>query len=400
MEPTAENAPGSDTVRGWFPRMEEETYLNAAAATPLGAPTKAGIEAFEEYWTRGPGDGRGDDFGERLTRVRKSFARLVGARDEEIAFVQCTKAGEQIVLDGVEALRRGGNLVTNDLHFTGSLHNLEGLRRAGVDVRIVRSREFDLDVRAMAEAIDERTALVCVSHPSNVHGRLERLPELCELAHRHGALVYADIIQSAGATPLDLRALGVDFAACSAYKWLLATHGIGFLYVRAEHQGNALADRMFPGHVRHQYAPWTTKPAAAKPSAQVPVAERFSYRPPSDASRYQPGHPSYIGLYALSESLPLLEMIGVERVHAHSVALNARLLDGLDRERFTCISPRPGESTIVTLQVVGDPAPVRARLERARITVSFSGRRIRVSPALYNQDRDVDRLLEVLHGPT
>ena len=88
----------------------------------------------------------------------------------EIAFVQCTKHGEQIVLDGLPALRTGGNVVTNDLHFSGSLHHLVGLRRAGIDVRIVRSAGWQTDVAAMAESIDDDTALVSVTLISNVNG--------------------------------------------------------------------------------------------------------------------------------------------------------------------------------------------------------------------------------------
>lgn len=83
-----------------------------------------------------------------LDETRAGLARLIGAQAREIAFVECTKQGEQIVLDGLPALRDGGNVVTDDLHFAGSLHNLVGLRRTGVDVRIVRSKNWRTDVDA------------------------------------------------------------------------------------------------------------------------------------------------------------------------------------------------------------------------------------------------------------
>ena len=58
------------------------------------------------------------------------------------------------------------------------------------------------------------------------------LKAVCDLAHAHGALVYADIIQGAGAVPIDVRATGLDFAACSSFKWLMGDFGLGFLYAR------------------------------------------------------------------------------------------------------------------------------------------------------------------------
>ncbi|NIQ57849.1 MAG: aminotransferase class V-fold PLP-dependent enzyme, partial [Gammaproteobacteria bacterium] len=96
----------------------------------------------------------------------------------EVALVHCTKEGEQIVLDSLVSLLGGGSLVTNDLHFAGSLHNLLGLRDAGMDVRIVRSRGFEVDLEQMADQIDDRTALVSVTLVSNVNGRVEPMKEL------------------------------------------------------------------------------------------------------------------------------------------------------------------------------------------------------------------------------
>ena len=379
-------APGA-ALRPHFPGIGDRAFLNAASCTPLGTFAQAGLREYEDAWHAGH-----DRWGlvrQGVEDARAAFARLVGAQPGEIALVHCTKAGEQIVLDGFPALREGGNVVTNDLHFSGSLHNLEGRRRAGMDVRVVRARDWAVRPEAMEAAMDERTALVSVTLVSNVNGHVEDVAELARLAHARGALVYADVIQAAGAVPLDLRALGVDFAACSTYKWLLGPHGTGFLYVREEHQGSALADALFPGHVEHNYAPWVDAPD--------PAHGAYAWTAPSDARRYQPGHVSYHGYLAVRRSLALLESIGVETVLRNAVGLNRRLLERVDGERYPCLSPHPDRSPIVTF-AVPDPEALGERLRDAGVVVTLAGRRLRVSPSIYNHAEDVDRLAAVLNA--
>ncbi|MCZ6916809.1 MAG: aminotransferase class V-fold PLP-dependent enzyme, partial [Gemmatimonadetes bacterium] len=275
----------------------------------------------------------------------------------------------------------------NDMHFSGSLHKYIGWQRAGRDVRIVRGQDWNVTLAAMDAAMDSNTGLVAVTLVSNINCRIEPVRELAEIAHARGALLYADIIQGAGTVPMDMRALGIDFAACSGYKWLYGVHGVGFLYVRDELQGTALIDSVYPGHANANYVPWVERPD--------PATGDFSYAPPVDASRYQPGHVSYLGYCGVYEGLKFIRRIGVEASLQHSVRLAKRLGDALDPDRYECITPEVDRSPIITF-VVRDRADLRARLRAANITVALSGNRIRVSPAVFNTEEDVDRLVEAL----
>lgn len=376
-----------DDVRGLFPRAEREVFLNAAGGTPLGTFAEEGLRRYMDFQRLGPGEGRREYVAQMQSEVRGLFGELIGARASEIALVHCTKAGEQIVLDGLEKLRTGGNVVTNDMHFSGSLHKYIGWQRAGRDVRIVRGQDWDVTLDAMDAAIDANTGLVAVTLVSNINGRIEPVRALAEIAHARGALLYADIIQGAGTVPMNMRALGIDFAACSGYKWLYGVHGVGFLYVRDELQGTALIDSVYPGNANANYAPWVERPDAATGD--------FSYAPPVDASRYQPGHVSYLGYCGVYEGLKFIRRIGVEASLRHSVRLAKRLQDALDPDRFECITRQVERSPIITF-VARDRADVQGRLQAANITVALSGNRMRVSPAVFNTDEDVDRLAEAL----
>ena len=388
------SAPASDTgplvqdpFRPLFPRARREVFLNAAGGTPLGTFADRGLRRYTDFQRLGPGEGRGDYVAEMQSEIRGLFGRLIGAKPSEIAWVHCTKAGEQIVIDGLESLRRGGNIVTNDMHFTGSLHNLIGLRRSGRDVRIVMGEDWDVTLEAMDAAIDTNTALVTVSLVSNINGRVEPLRALAEIAHARGALVFADIIQAAGIVPMDVRELGVDFAACNGYKWLYGVHGAGFLYVREDLQGTALPDHLFPGQVTHNYPPWVDR--------VDPEAGAFVYSPRTDARRYEPGHVSYMGYCAVYEGLKFINQIGVEAALHHSVRLNRRLQSQLDPDAYTCITPNVAESPIITF-IAREPRGLEDRFRAANVVVALAGNRIRVSPAMFNVDADIDALTEVL----
>jgi selenocysteine lyase/cysteine desulfurase len=98
------------------------------------------------------------------------------------------------------------NVVTDALHFEGALLHLGELQqRNGLDLRILQPRQWRIDMRDMERAVDKKTKLVEISLMSMVNGFQHDLKAVCDLAHAHGAYVYADVMQAAGATPIDVR---------------------------------------------------------------------------------------------------------------------------------------------------------------------------------------------------
>ena len=382
--------PTPQDIRAQFPRLESEVFLNGAGGTPLSAFSEAAIDRYLEVARYGTAGERGAWWGEVWGGMRGRFAELIGAEADEVAPVECTKGGEQIVLDRLPSIREGGTIVTNDLHFQGSLHNLEGRRRAGGRVVVVRGDGRSVPAERMIEAIDDHTALVTLSLVSNVTGHVEEIAAISAAAHRHGALVFADIIQAAGIVPIDVARMGIDVAACSTYKWLFGIHGAGFLYVAKRHQGSTLPDTLWPGGGRRLYAPF----------ASGDGDDGFSFSPRDDADRYRPGHVNYLGYAAADAGVRFVSEYGVERLLRHSTELMRHIADGLDPDRFTVLTPDLSGSPILSL-AARDLADVRGRLSGSDVVVSTGGDRhdlIRISPAIYNTRSDADRLLDVLHG--
>jgi selenocysteine lyase/cysteine desulfurase len=377
-----------ESVRKEFPRATSQVYLDAAAHMPLPRYTAEGMRRYMDFHMYGPGEGRGEYANEALRQVKPLFAKLINAKPSEIGFVVCTKAGEAAVVNGLQIQESGGNLVTNDLHYAGSIHDYIGRRKAGMDVRIVKHRDWRIDVRDMEKVVDGKTKLVSITLVSNVNGWVEDAKAISELAHAHGAFVYADIIQAVGSVPVDVKALGIDFAACSNYKWLQGARGAGFLYVREELQGSRVKDLSFPGYVNFNYSPWVT--------ARGSAADEFPYAAPKNASRYEPGNVSYVAYAGQYEALKRMLAWGVDDIYAYTKPMCDRLKKELPALGYKLITPMDARSSLVVVQAK-NLKWVEERLRKANIQVTTTGEnRVRISPALYNNMEDINRLLSAL----
>ena len=375
------------SVREKFPRAVQQVYLDSAAHAPLGTHTRSGMEKYMDFHMYGGGEGRGQYASQSTREVKAQFGRLINAKPSEIAFVQNTKAGEDIIVNGLDIQASGGNVVTNDQHYAGSIHSYVGRKKAGMDVRIIRAKDWVVDLNDMEAAIDKKTKLVAITLVSNVNGHIQEAKALADIAHAKGAHVYADIIQAAGAIPMDVKALGIDFAACSNYKWLQGCRGSGFLYVREDLQGTVVKDLLFPGYVRFNYPPWV--------DAADPGKEAMPFTPPDDAGRYEPGNTAREGYCGQYESFKLMEEIGMDKIFAHNMALVDRIRKGLPESKYKCITPAAARSPIIVF-IPADYAGAEAKLKQANIQATMTGNRLRISPNIYNNQEDIDKLLNAL----
>jgi selenocysteine lyase/cysteine desulfurase len=377
-----------ESVRKEFPRATQQVYIDAAANMPLPKYAAEGMRRYMDFHMYGPGEGRGEYASEAIRQVKPLFAKLINAKPSEIGFVVCTKAGEAAVVNGLRIQESGGNLVTNDLHYAGSVHDYIGRRKAGMDVRIVKHKDWRIDLRDMEKAVDKKTKLISITLVSNVNGWVEDAKALSDLAHANGAYLYADIIQAAGSVPIDVKALGIDFAACSNYKWLQGARGSGFLYVREDLQGSAVRDLSYPGYVQFNYSPWVTERNAS--------ADEFPYIAPRSAGRYEAGNVSYVAYAGQYEVLKRMLALGVENIYAYTKPMCDRLKKELPGMGYNLITPPDAKSAIVVVQAKNLKA-VMEKLRKANVQVTQAGQnRVRISPALYNNMEDINRLLSAM----
>lgn len=358
-------------ARAEFPWAARETYLNTATEHPLGLRTTRAMEEYLQALTHGPDTAREKfEDGRLMTEVKAMFARLIHALPSEIGFIPSTQTGENLILEGLDIEATGANVVTNDLHYGGSLTNYRNRKKAGMDVRIIPHREFRMDMRDLEKAVNKKTKLIAIALVSNVNGYVHDVKAISDLAHAHGAYLYCDVIQAAGAVPIDVKAMGIDFLACSAYKWLMGGR-FGYLYVKEGLQGAALKPKLFGGRSTD-----------------------------TGASRYEISTVSHLGCVCQHQALQYIHSLGVDRIQAHARPLMARLAKALPAAGYPSITPSGTASPIASFEVK-DVAATREKLRHASVIASLSATsapagRLRVSLSVFNNQADVDRLIEVL----
>lgn len=392
------------SVRADFPSVARDTYLNSAALHPVGSFAANAMKQMIDYRLMGPGEGRADFNARQQAALKAKFGAMINATATEIAYTANTSDGENIVVLGLDlarqnpstqskvgytgpstSLRTGGsNVVIDELHFTTSLYMYKELEKKGVELRIVKHKNWTIDPEDMAKAIDKNTKLVSLALVSNVNGFMHDAKSVSAIAHARGALVFADIIQAVGAVPVDVKALGIDFAASGTYKWLMGERGIGFLYVREDLQGTVLPTTRY-GH------------------RQVSNFNRakLSWEPMPGAARYETGGIPVVLAACVNAGIDYVNRCGLANIRTHAKQLTDRLQNELPPLGYKALTPRDTETPIVAFEVKDAPATTKM-LQAGKVvgTVVGNENRIRLAVSVFNTHEDIDRVVAVLGGKT
>jgi selenocysteine lyase/cysteine desulfurase len=360
------------------------TYLNCAYHGPFPRVTAERIGRAIQIESD-PTQLESKDFFELRERIRGRLAGLTGAAADEIALVGSATQGIGIVASGLE-FQPGDEVVISSDNFPSNLFTWINLRRRGVCVKVLHGARGYLAAEEVVSAMNARTRVLALDWVNYSTGVRTDLAAFGELAHRHGALFVVDGTQGAGAIELDLHALPVDVLVAAAYKWLLAPYGTGFLYLSPKAQG--LLDL--------KVVSWLSVEGSedfdALPSEEFTVS--------NSARRYD--ILAFLNMYGLDASLEFLQGVGVRAVHEHCTHLLGRLAEGLKRAGYglSAASDPERRSTILCFQAQSFEATAELyrKMQSQKIAVSLRHEMIRVSPHLYNDEADIDRLLAVAGG--
>ncbi len=376
----------SDPLLAWRPEFPTlETTLHFASHTlgamPRGAESALrrytelwrarGIRAWEDEWFRLP------------LETANVLASILGAEPDTVTMLENVTLAQAVALSAVDFSGPRRRLVCTDEDFPSVLYLYEGLARRGAEIVRVPARSKEgaasgarhIDVADVARAIDERTAVVALSHVLFRTAELLDLAPVLRRARECGALALVDAYQSVGTVPVDVRALDVDLMTGGSVKWLCGGPGAGWLYVSPRVRG-----RLEPA-----VTGWF---AHAEPFAFDPGPLRRD----SGARRFYTGTTSIPAYAAARPGYEIVDRIGVPRIREKSLRLTGHMIALADEYGFGVVSPRAPERRGGTVcRDVPRAAEVCAALLAGDVLLDHRpGVGLRLAPHFYTRDDEVD----------
>ena len=372
--------------RSLFEIPEDIVYLNCAYMSPqLHSAREIGERAVSRKsrpWEITP-----DDFFEDSEEVRALFARLVGGDADGVAIVPSVSYGIAVAAANVP-VRKGQKITILEDQFPSNVYTWRELAaRSGAKlVTVPRPRDHDW-TRALLEEIDADTAVVAVPNCHWTDGSLVDLTRVGERVHEIGAALVVDGIQSIGAHPFDVSEVEPDFLVASSYKWQLGPYGVGFMHVGEKYREGK--------PIEHN---WINRRGSEAFSQLVDYQDAFQ----PGARRYDVGERNnFVLLPMAAGALRQILDWGVENV-SETIGTLTDLIEEKAAERGIETIPKQRRARHMIGLMLGPAAPddLATRLTAHDVFVSVRGESVRVSPHLYNTERDVDRLFDVLERVT
>ena len=370
--------PGT-SARAEFPIFERAVYANSCSQGALANRVRAAAEEWLAGWDENGAEW--EYWVERNEAARASFAGLLHAEPDDVAVTTSVSQGVSALVSALDLAAGRNRIVISEYEFptVGQIAHAQELRGAEV-VHVTPEADGRIPVERFAEAIDERTALVCCTALSFRSGHRHDVSAIAELGHSAGAVVLADSYQAIGALEVDVRTLGADVVTGGTVKYLLGSAGLAFMWVRSS--------------LRSQLLPTQTGWFADEDIFAMSIAD---YSPHATARRFDSGTPPVPSLYPGVAGMQLVAEVGVPAIESHVRSLVDRLFAGLDELGATVATSRGEKEYGPLICVVStDPNALVDVLARDGFVTSTRDSNLRISLHLYNVEEDVDRLLAAL----
>lgn len=371
-----------DALLAWrkeFPALEKNVYLISHS---LGAMPRRARERLNEYadlWSTRGIRAWAEGWWDMPVRVGDMVGKIIGAGPGEVTMHQNVSICQSIVTSCFDWTGKRHKIVSESLNFPSNFYVDYRLESLGARIVSVGSEDgITVPIDHLLAAIDDQTLLVSVSHIIYKSSFIQDLQAVIHCAHERGAMVVADLYQSAGTVPVDVRELGVDFAVGGSVKWLCGGPGAGYLYVRRD-----LWPRMEPrvtGWMSHR------RPFAFE-GGPVEFAD--------DAFRFLNGTPNIPGLYAAMSGYEIIAEIGVEAIREKSIRQTEILIELAREAGFSVNCPLNAHERggTVTLDVPNGYQVTEELLRRDFLVDYRPGAGIRIAPHFYTKDEELELVI-------
>jgi selenocysteine lyase/cysteine desulfurase len=320
---------------------------------------------------------------ELARRLRGSLAKLIHAEGHaRIAFQSSTSDALNIVAGGLR-WKSGDRILLNDLEFPANVYPYLNLKKHGVELDVIPSRDGMVTVEMIERWLGPRTKLLALSAVQFLSGHRADLAAIGSLCRRRGIIFAVDGIQAVGAMKIDVQAMSIDAFAAGAQKWQLAPHGTGFLYVSEDLQSR----------IQQQYLGWL--------AVEDPWNFRNYDQPLAhSARRYEGGSLNLPGLHGYEAAVSTLLEFGPDAIENHILDLTAVLREGLQAlPGVKVITPprREDHAGIISIQLPSTTNDKRffVNMQENGVTPALREGKVRYSPHFYNTVEEMERTVEI-----
>lgn len=369
--------------RHLFDIPPEVCYLNCAYMSPLMKPVvdagHVSVELKARPWELQPAE-----FFSTTDRARGLFADLVGATLDDIAIVPSCSYGIATAAANL-SIGEGRKAIVLEDQFPSNIYSWrEMARQGGGEVVTVPRGGNDGWTPRILDAIDADTAIVALPHCHWTDGGLIDLVAIGARCREVGAALVIDLTQSIGAMPFDVNDVQPDFMVAGGYKWMMGPYSLGFMYVAPKWQDGV--------PLEHN---WMARAGSQNFAGLVDYQDGFQ----PGARRFDVGEVANFALMPMAmASLEKLHEWGVANVQETLSHLTRQVTDEAGRLGLIASDPSLRAGHFLGLGFPGGAVPdgLPEKLAAENVYVSVRGPAMRVTPHLYNDDNDIDRLVEVL----
>jgi selenocysteine lyase/cysteine desulfurase len=373
-----------DEIRKLFPIHEHCTFLNNAGVSPPSTHVLEALEAYHREHALYGFHKAALGFKDTGTEIKQILAEFLQCSPSCIALTHNTSEGMNIVAQGFP-WKRGDCVLGLDLEYPANVYPWWNLEKRGVRHLRLKPTHSAEDLTELKNNMDDQVRMVAVSAVDWCSGYVLDLADLGEFCRDRDVLLVVDMAQALGVIPLNPEAFGIAAMAGSGWKWLMGPVGLGVFYCHP-----TLMEKLELVYVgtdtvveSHKYLD-------------------YRFEPKPDASRFEFSTPNVNDWIYLLAAVRLLRQIGLENVRKRILSLNAYLRDGLLKKGLHVrgsVEEQEQSGILSFWREDLDASEEARRLGGKDIFVAARNDAIRVSPHIYNNEEEMDRLLAAVPSP-
>ncbi len=383
-----EPSPHERSLEDWrseFPILSTSTYLISNSLGAMPRKTKESLGEYTRIWEEMGVQAWAEGWWVKQNELTTLLGPILGVQADAISLHQNVAVASAVFSSAVDFSKPRNKIVYTDMNFPSLMYLYNGLAaQRGAEIQVVESEDgIGVPTEKLLAAIDDRTALVPISHVLFRSAFIQDAKAIIARAHEVGAMVLLDCFQSVGTVPLDLEAWGCHAATGGALKLLCGGPGACFLYVNPD-LGKDLTPA-FTGWMAHK-SPFDFDPG--------PQDLR------EDGWRFLHGTPNVPGIYAAIEGVRIIHDVGMARIREHSMHQTALLVERAQAMGFEVSAPLDPSVRGGTVAVnVPHGYEVCQELLERKFIVDYRPRAgIRIAPHFYTRDEECRAALDEIQA--